>query len=126
MIVGGYAVAFHGFPRFTKDIDIFYLNSKKNVNLIIDSLCKFGFSRKSLPIDNFLKNGGIISFGVTPIRVDFINEIDGIKYLDAKSNIVRGKYGDIKVSFISKNDLVKNKSSTNLFQDKVDLEKIMD
>ena len=46
MIVGGYAVAFHGFPRFTKDLDIFFRNSQDNVDRIMDALCQFGFPKE--------------------------------------------------------------------------------
>ncbi len=124
MVVGGYAVAFHGFPRFTKDLDIFFSNSLDNIERIFGALCKFGFSRDSLSVDNFLEEGNIITFGVVPVRVDFINTIDGVTYKEAKAGCMRGKYSNIEVNFIGKKELTKNKKSTNRTQDKADVEKL--
>ncbi len=124
LIVGGYAVAFHGFPRFTKDIDIFFDASPGNINKIINSLEKFGFSKSELDTALFSTEGNIVTLGIEPVRVDFINQIDGIQFAEAKPNLVRGKYGNIEVSFIGKNDLIKNKKSTKRTKDKLDVEEL--
>jgi hypothetical protein len=124
LIVGGYAVAFHGFPRFTKDIDIFFRNSDENIEKIRKVLMLFGFSETSLPKNLFSETGNIIQFGVAPLRVDIINEIDGVTFEEAKDGIVRGKYGKIEVNFIGKKELVKNKKATGRSQDRVDAEKL--
>ncbi len=102
MIVGGYAVAFHGYPRFTKDLDIFYANSGENCKRIVKAVCKFGFAESNVPIDTLLKEGNIITFGVMPSRVDLINKIDGVSFLDAKINRLRGRYGDIETCGIER------------------------
>jgi len=62
MIVGGYAVAFHGHPRFTKDIDIFFSADKENVERIKDALHEFGFNRQSLSIEMFMDPKNVISW----------------------------------------------------------------
>lgn len=124
MIVGGYAVAFYGYPRFTKDIDIFFNPSNENIVSIIDALVEFGFSKKDLNPELFSTKGNIVTFGVAPLRVDFINEIDGVDFTLAKPHRIRGVYGDIEVFFIGKNDLKKNKASTNRLKDKADLEEL--
>lgn len=124
MIIGGYAVAFHGFPRFTKDIDIFFDSSPDNIEKIIETLECFGFSKKELDTALFSKNGNIVTFGVAPVRVDFLNQIDGVEFAEAKRNCIRGKYGNIEVSFIGKNDLIKNKKSTSRAKDKADVEEL--
>ena len=124
MIVGGYAVAFHGYPRFTKDIDVYFENSDKNINKIISALIEFGFSADELFPDVFKKPGNIITLGVAPVRVDFLNEIDGVCFTEVKTHRVRGKYGDVDVYFIGKEDLLKNKRSTPRTKDKVDAEEI--
>lgn len=126
LIVGGYAVAFHGFPRLTKDIDFFFENSEENVKKICDCLVEFGFSQSELSVEAFLTSGNIISFGVEPVRVDFINEISGVFFSDAWDNRVRGKYGDIAVNFIGRIELIKNKKSTNRPKDKLDAEELQD
>lgn len=124
LIVGGYAVAFHGYPRFTKDIDIFYEGSLSNVKKLQKALLKFGFSIKDLPEKVFLAKGNIITFGIEPVRVDIINDIDGVAFSGAWKKKVRGNYGDVEVNFISKIDLIKNKTSARRLQDKVDVEKL--
>lgn len=124
MIVGGYAVAFHGFPRFTKDIDIFFDASPDNIEKIISTLEQFGFSREELDKALFSTKGNIVTFGVAPVRVDFINQIDGIEFTGAKQNRIRGRYGSAEVFFIGKDDLIKNKKSTSRAKDKADIEEL--
>jgi hypothetical protein len=123
MIVGGYAVAFYGYPRFTKDLDVFYSLTSKNISSLKKALIEFGFKKNSLSDDLFEKSN-IIKIGIAPVRVDLINEIDGVEFRTAKKSVVKGKYGDIEVTFIGKKDLIKNKKSTNRIQDKADLEKL--
>ena len=124
MIVGGYAVAFHGFPRLTKDIDIYFDNSIENVNKIICSLVDFGFPETDLKVDIFTPDGNIITFGVELVRVDFINQISGIDFNEAWNNKIRGNYGNIEVNFIGRLELIKNKLSTDRPKDKLDAEEL--
>ena len=124
MIVGGYAVAFHGHPRFTKDMDIFFSASRANVDNIIAALVEFGFPPTDLRPKAFLSEGNIITFGVAPVRVDFLNQIDGVKYDHARPNRIRGQYGATEIYFIGKEDLLQNKRSTKRTRDKADVEEL--
>ncbi len=124
LIVGGYAVAFHGYPRFTKDIDIYYNICSDNIRKLQKSLLRFGFTSKDLPEYLFRTKGNIITFGVEPVRVDIINDISGVKFVNAWKKRVRGHYGDVEVNFIGRLDLIRNKKSTLRLQDKVDSEKL--
>ncbi len=123
MIVGGYAVAFYGYPRFTKDLDVFYSLTPGNVSSLKKVLREFGFRDDILPDDLFEKSN-IIKIGIEPVRIDLINEIDGVEFSTAKKSVVKGKYGNVEVTFIGKKDLIKNKQSTKRLQDKADLEKL--
>lgn len=125
MVVGGYAVAFHGFPRLTKDIDFYFDNSTENVKKIICSLIDFGFPKADLNADMFTSEGNIITFGVEPVRVDFINQISGVNFEEAWNTKVRGKYGNVEVNFIGRMELIKNKSSTDRPKDKLDAEELL-
>ncbi|MBN1603395.1 MAG: nucleotidyltransferase [Chitinispirillaceae bacterium] len=125
MIVGGYAVAFHGFPRLTKDIDFYFDSSNDNVKNIIISLVGFGFPEKDLNFDMFTSEGNIITFGIEPVRVDFLNQISGVDFEDAWNNKVRGKYGNVEVNFIGRTQLIKNKTSTDRPKDKIDAEELL-
>ena len=124
MIVGGYAVAYHGYPRFTKDIDLFFRLTSENALRLRQALMAFGFREEDLPLEAFTTAGNVLTFGIAPTRVDLINEIDGVTYDEAYPNVVRGKYGDVDVTFIGLADLVKNKKATPRIKDKGDVEEL--
>ncbi len=124
MIVGGYAVAFHGHPRFTKDIDLFFDSRDENVHRLRIALVAFGFSEQDLPHEAFVLKGNVLTFGVPPTRVDLINSIDGVTFEEARPNSVRGTYGKVEVTFIGFDDLIKNKKSTQRTMDKADVEEL--
>ena len=125
MIVGGYAVAFHGFPRFTKDMDIFFDASPENIEPLRRVLVEFGFPEQELPPEMFKTSDTIISFGVEPVRIDLINDIDGIAYSEASARKVRGRYGRVEVSYIGLEDLIRNKRATPRAKDKADVEELV-
>jgi predicted nucleotidyltransferase len=124
MIVGGYAVAFHGHPRFTKDIDLFFQRSENNAQRLRQALLAFGFREEDLPLEAFTTIGNILTFGVAPTRVDLVNEIDGVTYEEARAHVVRGTYGGIQVTFIGFDDLIRNKKATPRAKDKGDVEEL--
>jgi hypothetical protein len=124
MIVGGYAVAFHGFPRFTKDIDIFFDASAENIDRLRRALVDFGFQEETVPGDAFARKGSILTFGASPVRIDLVNDIDGVTFAEARANTVRGRYGRAQVTFIGLEDLLRNKRSTPRAKDKADVEEL--
>lgn len=124
MIVGGYAVAYHGYPRFTKDIDLFFRVTSENALRLRKALMAFGFREEDLPLEAFTTAGNVLTFGIAPTRVDLLNEIDGVTYDDALPNVVHGKYGDVEVKFIGLAELVKNKMATPRIKDKGDVEEL--
>ena len=124
MIVGDYAVAIHGFPRFTKDIDIFFDSSADNVERLRQTLIEFGFHEDSLSRESLEQLGNVIVIGIAPVRIDLLNRIDGLTFAEARPNIVRGRYGDVEASFISREDLLRNKRSTSRIKDRADVEEL--
>lgn len=124
MIVGGYAVAFHGFPRFTKDLDIFFDSATENVERLRRALIEFGFREDSVQRESLATSGNVIVIGTAPVRIDLVNQIDGVTFVEAKSNVVRGKYSETEVSFIGHDDLLLNKRSTLRAKDKADVEEL--
>ncbi|MDX9958478.1 MAG: nucleotidyltransferase [Spirochaetia bacterium] len=125
VIVGGYAVAFYGYPRFTKDLDIFYDGSETNVKKLQSALVEFGFNAEDIPHSIFTP-GAILNFGVEPVRIDLLNQIDGVAFHEARAHAVTGKYGKEQVRFIGLAELRRNKQSTGRIQDAADLEKLKD
>jgi predicted nucleotidyltransferase len=124
MIVGGYAVAFHGYPRFTKDIDILFQLEEANIRRMKKALFAFGFAENALPDRLFKQRGNIIKFGIEPVRIDLLNEIDGVEFEKIADRAVRGRYGEIEATFIGKEDLIANKEASGRSQDIADLEKL--
>ncbi len=124
VIVGGYAVAFYGYPRFTKDIDIFFKNTDENIAKLRSSLIEFGFSEQDLPTEIFKEPGNILQFGLSPLQVDILNEIDGVTFDEVYNHLKRGHYGEIEVNFIGKAELIKNKKASARPQDLLDKDKL--
>ena len=124
MLVGGYAVAFHGYPRFTRDLDVFYRCTEENITKLRNSLIEFGFTRNQVQEQPFEKPGEIIHFGVEPIRIDLLNEVDGITFEEALPHAVQGSYGRTPATFIGRRHLLQNKRATPRLKDKADVEEL--
>ena len=125
MIVGGYAVAYHGFPRFTKDIDIFFSDAGDNLVRLQRALVNFGFQPATVPIETLGKPDAVLAIGMEPVRIDLLNRIDGVAFADARANTVRGRYGSIEVTFIGKDDLLRNKRASGSHRDLGDVEELL-
>jgi len=122
VVVGGYALAFHGAPRFTGDIDLFVKPESRNAKLILKSLSEFGFASLDLSEDDFTSPNNVIQLGVPPVRIDIMTSLTGLTWEKANSGKVPGNYGNTTVYFISKKDLINNKEALGRRQDMADLE----
>ena len=122
IIVGGYALAFHGAPRYTGDLDIFVACSAENAERIFSALEDFGFGSVDLTPADFNKPGQIIQLGVPPVRIDIVTSITGVSWEEAESNQVKGNYGDIRVQYIGREQLIVNKKAVGRKKDLADLE----
>lgn len=125
MIVGGYAVAYHGFPRFTKDIDIFFSSAGDNLVRLQAALVDFGFQAATVPIETLAEPDAVLAVGIEPVRIDLLNRIDGVVFQDARANTVRGRYGSVEVTFIGKEDLLRNKRASGRHRDLGDVEELL-
>ncbi len=122
LIVGGYALAFHGAPRVTGDIDLYVRPAPKNAERILAALKEFGFGSLNLSVDELTKPGMVIQLGVPPVRIDIITRVSGVSWEKADADKVRGRYGDVPVHFISRDDFIANKKATGRLKDAADLE----
>jgi hypothetical protein len=122
LIVGGYALAFHGAPRFTGDIDLFVKPDAKNARRILAALAEFGMGSLDLSETDFTSSDNIIQLGVPPVRVDIMTSLTGVGWEKAESGKVSGNYGGTAVYFIGKDDFVSNKKSLGRKRDLADLE----
>ncbi len=122
VIVGAYALAFHGHPRFTGDIDILVQPAADNAGRVIRALEDFGFSFPDLTADDFKTSDNVIQLGVPPVRVDLLTTITGVEWNQVDKHKVPGTYGDIPVWFLSREDLIQNKRASGRRKDLADLE----
>ena len=121
LIVGAYALAAHGNPRATGDIDIWVKNDPENGRKVIKALAKFGAPIANLSIENFVKTDTIIQIGVVPCRIDIITGIDGVRYAEAWENKIEVEVDGLKLFILSKADLLKNKIAANRDKDQSDI-----
>ena len=125
MIVGDYEVAYHGFPRFMNDIDVFCCDASDNLVLLQAALVDFGFQPATVPIETLGKPDAVLAIGIEPVRIDLFNRIDGVTINDTRANVVRGRYGNVEVAFIGKEDLLRNKRASGRHRDLGDIEELM-
>ena len=124
LVVGGYAVGIHGHPRYTGDLDIWLDISDENAQRILAAVNEFGFSSYKLSIKDFMKEGSVIQLGYPPLRIDLLNQIDGVAFSDCIKNKKEVNIEGLMVNFISYNDLLKNKRASNRPQDIADLDSL--
>lgn len=109
IVVGAFALAAHGLPRATGDIDIWIRNSKANAEKVIRSLVKFGAPVSALTIEDLTSSDMIIQIGVEPCRIDLITGVDGLEFDEAWKNRLHISVDNIGFYILSMQDLLKNK-----------------
>ena len=124
LVLGGYAVALHGYPRYTKDIDIWIEMSSLNAYNLIKALEGFGFGSLGLTIDDFLTPDQVIQLGYPPNRIYLITTPDGVEFQTCYLSRIEVKIDDIIVNFIDLENLKKNKKASGRLQDLADLENL--
>ena len=126
LVIGGYAVAVHGHPRYTKDIDIWIEISEENAQKLVTALTQFGFESLELTSEDFQTPNQIIQLGYPPNRIDLITNPDGIDFQTCYDSKIEVTINDVPVKFINLDNLKKNKLASGRLQDLADLEKLQD
>jgi hypothetical protein len=121
VIVGAFAVGYHGHPRYTSDIDIFVDKSAENAELLLKAIHEFGFGDIGLSKEDFMRKDQLIQLGVAPNRIDMMT-LSGVSFDEAWSSREFGELGGITLPFISREMLKRNKAATGRSQDLADLE----
>lgn len=124
LIVGGYAVALHGHPRYTKDIDIWIEMSRANAANVMRALEQFGFASLGLQETDFLVPGQVIQLGQPPSRIDLLCTVSGVDFAACYESRVVVEIDDVLVSFIDLENLKKNKLASGRHQDLADIENL--
>jgi Nucleotidyl transferase AbiEii toxin, Type IV TA system len=121
VVVGGHALAFHGHPRFTKDLDVFVDFSPENAQRILEALQDFGFGSVGLTAEDFSSPGRIVQLGVAPNRIDLMTAIDGVSFEEAWAGRVAGHFGKQPVAYIGRTEFLRNKRAAGRPQDIADI-----
>lgn len=124
LVIGGYAVSFHGYPRSTKDLDICIKISEENAEKMVKVINDFGLGSLKLKSEDFLKRDFITQLGHEPVRIDILNDIDGVSFEDAWENKKVINYKGKEINFIGYNELLKVKEKAGRPQDLADISKL--
>jgi hypothetical protein len=124
LVVGGFALAFHGHPRFTKDLDVYVKPDPQNAQRILAAMADFGFASLDLRAEDFDREGQILQLGVEPGRIDIVTSISGVSWDEAWKNHLTGEYGGVQATFLGRDAFVKNKIASGRPQDLVDVHAI--
>ncbi len=122
MIVGGYALAFHGAPRYTGDMDIFVKPDPENAQRVIAALNDFGFGSVGLTATDFEIGNKVVQLGFPPVRVSIVTSMTGVSWEEAVSGRIGGTYGEGRVYYIGREQFVSNKRVLGRKKDFADLE----
>jgi hypothetical protein len=125
LVVGGYAVAFHGYPRYTGDLDIWFNPTDVNVEKLLRVLSIFGFGSLNIRKSDLLTLGNIIQLGYPPIRIDLLNDPDGVEFsgcYSRKEEMITDE--GLLIVYIGLPDLIENKKASGRFRDLDDIQNL--
>jgi len=122
MVVGAHALAFHGRPRHTGDLDIWIKPSIENAGKMVNVLKDFGFESLQLTKEDFLKENYVTQLGYPPLRIDILNAISGVNFDEAYAGRIIGQEEELTISFINIQDFIANKMATGRAKDLGDID----
>lgn len=122
LLVGAYAMAIHGYPRATMDIDIWIMPSPRNADAVLRALQRFGAPTDNITSEDFQKDGIIFQIGVAPRRIDIITAASGLIFEETYNRSSTVEFEGIKVHVPSIDDLIKNKRASGRTKDLADAE----
>ena len=124
LVVGGYAVALHGYPRYTKDIDIWVEMTAENGAKITKALEQFGFGSMGVNEEDFTVPDQMLQLGYPPGRIDMLTTLPGVEFSECYASRTVVEVDGVSVNFIDLENLKKNKKATGRHQDLADLENL--
>jgi len=124
LVIGGYAVAIHGYPRYTKDLDVSIEMSEENAERVVRVINDFGLSSLRLTKEDFLKENFVTQLGYDPIRIDILNDLEVVTFDEAWRNKKVVTMFDVSINFIGLEELLKIKAKAGRKQDIADIDKL--
>ncbi|MGH3544508.1 MAG: nucleotidyltransferase [Mycobacteriales bacterium] len=126
LVVGGYAVAVHGHPRYTGDLDVWIAVEQANAQCLLDALEDFGFGSVGLSVADFAETDRVIQLGYPPLRIDLLTSLDGVEFEACYNRRMEVSLDGTVVPFIALDDLRLNKAASGRPQDLADLAALED
>jgi len=124
LLIGGYAVGYHGYPRATADMDLWIAINQQNAEKVVAILREFGFNVPDLSTELFMKPNQIIRMGVPPVRIEIMTTISGVSFEECYPERVKDKLDGVEVNLISLRHLKINKKAFGRHKDLDDLENL--
>jgi len=124
LLIGGYAVAYHGYPRATADMDIWIATHPRNAARVVAALKEFGFDVPALSVELFQTENQIVRMGNPPVRIEIATGISGVSFAECYAARVIDVLDGLEVSLISLHDLKRNKRASGRHKDLDDLENL--
>jgi predicted nucleotidyltransferase len=124
LIIGGYAVNFHGYPRYTKDIDFWLWMTAENIENLIIAIKQFGFGSLNLEVNDFMTPENIIQLGYEPYRIDLLVDVEGVDFQECFARRIESELDGTDVNFLSLQDLITAKKKAGRLQDLADAEQL--
>jgi hypothetical protein len=125
LVVGGYAVGVHGFPRYTGDIDFYIALSEENADALVQVFLEFGFGDLGLCRADFLERESVVEIGREPQKIQILTDIDGVRFEECLENRLLVPVGSLQIPFIGIRDLIRNKTASPRAKDKIDLAELL-
>lgn len=122
LVIGGYAVIYHGYPRATQDLDIWIAVHPDNANRVVRALEEFGFGSPELTTEMFLKDSSVVRMGIPPIRIEITTRISGVEFQESFHGKIVDEMDGIPVNIINLKDLLLNKKASGRYKDMNDVE----
>jgi hypothetical protein len=122
LIVGAYALALHGRPRATGDLDVWIEPTPQNADRVMKALAAFGAPLADVSVDDFSREGVTYQIGVAPGRIDILTQLTGLSFAEAWPERMRRPFGEVDVDFIGRAAFIRNKRATGRAKDLGDIE----
>jgi predicted nucleotidyltransferase len=124
LVIGEYAVNFHGYPRYTKNIDFWLWMTDENIEKLLQVIKSFGFGSLGLDKNDFSDADNIIQLGYEPYRIDLLTDVNGVDFQECYNRRIDGEIETVKVKFLSIDDLIVAKKNAGRLQDLADAEQL--
>jgi len=122
LLIGGYAVGYHGYVRATADMDIWLQRDRQNAERAVEVLEAFGFRVSELKPDLFLRKERIVRLGLPPMQIELLTSVSGVEFDDCYASRIEETWDDVTVNIISLEKLKENKRASGRLKDLNDLD----